>query len=807
MQVRTFCVAVALLVLGVPLHADDFRQLSCQGNSAPTGFVATPGIVMAWGANNFGQLGNGANTSSNVPVQVAGLTDVAQVSAGTFHSLAVKCDGTVWAWGRNDSGQLGNGTYTDSNIPVQVSNLTGVVHVSAGDAFSLALKSDGTVWAWGYDNSGRLGDNASATCAGSTTCNSNVPVQVFGLTGIFDIAAGGAHSIASDGFQLWGWGFNPFGEVGDGTSGNFRTAPVTIQLPSNSPAINITALSAGGDDSMAQVGAGAGILAWGFNDGAWGNGSGAGSLAPLLIASSPFPVLGDQEVTAGDSHSLLAISNTPNCRATLFASGDDSHGDLGDGTNNFSDAFVQVSGLGQIDPCGAADSGQPNIAAAFHSLASLPDGTVWAWGSNSNGQLGNGTNTDSNVPVQVSGFTSVMNVAAGGDHNNGDSGHSLAIVAATVSFSSSNIGFDGIGTETVSTPQVITLTNQGPGPLTISSSLPCSNGDPGFTFTLPPFPLALASGESTNISVQYAPGISFTNALTCLLLYHNGFQLGDFRNISTIAISGSGNPDADLALSATTSPAVASPEDTLTYGMSVTNNGPALGDSVTISDVLPAGLTFVSCSATGGGFCGGTGNNRSITFAPLAPGQVTSVSIQATLNSGVPNGTVLTNSATGAIVTDGNSCSVCDPRLGNNTVAWNTTVQNNSDLFVTIQPSDSSVRSQSNLTYAVTVTNLGPYKASGVVLNDIIPANSGFVSLSGPVGCAVPAVGAVGTLTCNIGSMSSGAAATFQVTVNVDGKSNKTSLSNTASVMSASFDPNLANNSATVITPIYSNKK
>ena len=102
MKLKTFCVAVALLVLGVPLHAADFRQLSCQGNSAPTGFVATPGIVMAWGANNFGQLGNGDNTSSNVPVQVAGLTDVAQVSAGTFHSLAVKCDGTVWALTRSD---------------------------------------------------------------------------------------------------------------------------------------------------------------------------------------------------------------------------------------------------------------------------------------------------------------------------------------------------------------------------------------------------------------------------------------------------------------------------------------------------------------------------------------------------------------------------------------------------------------------------------------------------------------------------------------------------------------------------------
>jgi hypothetical protein len=168
------------------------------------------GTVWAWGYNPDGQLGNRTYSDSNVPVQVLGLTGVTAIAGGGYHSLALKSDGTVWAWGRNDYGQLGNGTNSDSNVPVQVANLTRVTAIAGGYGYrSLALKSDGTVWAWGYNYYGERGNG--------TTAASNVPVQVSGLTGVTAIAEGDLHSLAlkSDG-TIWIWGWTECGQLGDG---------------------------------------------------------------------------------------------------------------------------------------------------------------------------------------------------------------------------------------------------------------------------------------------------------------------------------------------------------------------------------------------------------------------------------------------------------------------------------------------------------------------------------------------------------------------------------------------------------------
>jgi len=89
--------------------------------------------LWAWGANNSGQLGTGTNDNSNVPVKVSGLTDVIDIAIGSDgHTMALKSDGTIWAWGSNTTGQLGNGTNDDSNVPVQVSGLTDVIDIAAG---------------------------------------------------------------------------------------------------------------------------------------------------------------------------------------------------------------------------------------------------------------------------------------------------------------------------------------------------------------------------------------------------------------------------------------------------------------------------------------------------------------------------------------------------------------------------------------------------------------------------------------------------------------------------------------------------
>ncbi|WP_269798947.1 RCC1 domain-containing protein [Caldicellulosiruptor acetigenus] len=124
--------------------------------------------------NYYEQLRRGADEYSPVPVQVEGLKDVVAIAAGRYHSLALKKDGTVWAWGENSTGQLGNETSGKdkySYVPVQVKGIKDVLAISAGSYHSLALKKDGTVWGWGANARGQLGN-------GGAGVYSTVPVQV-----------------------------------------------------------------------------------------------------------------------------------------------------------------------------------------------------------------------------------------------------------------------------------------------------------------------------------------------------------------------------------------------------------------------------------------------------------------------------------------------------------------------------------------------------------------------------------------------------------------------------------------------------
>jgi alpha-tubulin suppressor-like RCC1 family protein len=147
------------------------------------------------------------------------LTSITAVSAGGGHSLALKSDGTMMAWGGNSSGQLGNGNTTSQTYPVAVSTLTNVTAISAGGSHSLALKSDGTVWAWGYNMYGQLGNGSSGSMANQSSAVQVKINSMTNLTSITAISAGGNHSLAlkSDG-SVWAWGFNGNGRLGDGTT-------------------------------------------------------------------------------------------------------------------------------------------------------------------------------------------------------------------------------------------------------------------------------------------------------------------------------------------------------------------------------------------------------------------------------------------------------------------------------------------------------------------------------------------------------------------------------------------------------------
>jgi alpha-tubulin suppressor-like RCC1 family protein len=375
----------------ITLYVSPDGVIAIAAGSSHSLAIKSNGTVWAWGFNGNGQLGNGTNTNSNVPVPVSGLTSITAIAAGQGHSVALKSDGTVWAWGAGGYGQLGDGTNTDSNVPIQVPGLIGVTAVAAGNDHVLALKSDGTVWAWGTGGYGQLGDGSNS--------NSSVPVQVHGagdigfLTGVTAIASFvnyGDHSLAikADG-TAWAWGWNAEGELGDGTNTD-SSVPVPV-----SGITGVSAIAGGSFHSVALTSDGT-AWAWGSNGvGQLGDGTNTNSNVPVPVSV----LTGVRAITGGDGYAMAIKSD-----GTVWAWGYNGNGNLGNGTggdftNTFdSNAPVQVHGENDIGFLAGATA---IAGGAQHSLARKSDGTVWAWGGNSSGSLGDGTNTDSNVPVLV----------------------------------------------------------------------------------------------------------------------------------------------------------------------------------------------------------------------------------------------------------------------------------------------------------------------------------------------------------------------------------------------------------------------
>jgi len=182
-------------------------------------FLRSNGQILACGDNDEGQLGDATNLESSLPVQVGDVfSDVTAIAAGGDFSMLLKSNGVVFTWGENSLGQLGDGTNTNSNVPVQVNSLSDVTAIAAGNHLSLALKSNGTVMSWGGNLDGELGN-------GNNT-SSNIPVAVSSVSNVFAIAAGQRHSLAlKNDATISSWGGNSVGQLGNGlfTASNIPT--------------------------------------------------------------------------------------------------------------------------------------------------------------------------------------------------------------------------------------------------------------------------------------------------------------------------------------------------------------------------------------------------------------------------------------------------------------------------------------------------------------------------------------------------------------------------------------------------------
>ncbi len=485
-----------------------------------------------WGYNGSGQLGNGTTTLSRTPVAVSGLSNVIAVAGGGEHSLALLGNGTMMGWGANREGQIGDGSTANRRVPVAIvdfATLGGIAAIAAGNEFSLALMTNGTVLAWGANEEGQL-------ATGKTT-RLTAPAAIKGLNNVTAIAAGGEFALArlSNG-TVMAWGAGTEGQLGDGKYSRSLT-PVAVKGLSG-----VTAIAAGNEFALARLSNGT-VMSWGSNATAQlgvpaetkSIGEGETEEVEVLHSNVPLPVQqlsGVTAIAAGSDHAMALLGD-----GEVETWGGNGAGQLGNGSEG---------GTSNVPSVAPGLSGVTAIAAgAHHSLALLSGGSVLAWGYNPDGQLGNGGNINSPVPVAVKGIGEVAGIAGGGSHS--------------LSF--------------------------GPPPPSVSGVSPSSGPQPGgtsVTITGANF------GEASAVRFGATPASSFT--------------VGSATSITAVAPAGTGVVDVSVTTPVSTSSPSSADKFTYLPPPTVTkvkvNKGPASGGtSVTITGTALSGATAVSFGA------------------------------------------------------------------------------------------------------------------------------------------------------------------------------------------------------------------
>ncbi len=318
------------------------------------------------------------NTNSSSSSSSSSANPIIKIAAGMYHSVVLKNDGTVYTFGYNSNGELGyasSGNYVSS--PQKVPTLDNVSKIVCGYSPTVALKNDGSLW--------MFGSNSITT-----------PSQLANISNISTIDVGGyeIYALTSAGI-LFGQGENFYGQFGNGST---TSANALTQLTNFS---DITVVSGGQSYTLAIKSNGT-LLACGENSsGQLGDGTTINRTTPVTITDITGNIVA---VSAGFSHSLLLKSD-----GTVWATGYNSSGALGNGTTQNRTTFAQVSSLNNVVAieCGTS-----------HSIALKNDGSVYAWGANNSyGTLGNGSTDHELSPVQVSSLSNITVITTYGYHN------------------------------------------------------------------------------------------------------------------------------------------------------------------------------------------------------------------------------------------------------------------------------------------------------------------------------------------------------------------------------------------------------
>ena len=285
------------------------------------------------------------------------------ISPGDYFTVGLKIDGSYWAWGNNSAGEYGDGTYAVKYIPTMIGSEKDWKSISAGSYHVVALKNDGSLWTWGNNRQGQLG-------IGSTEEQINIPNRVGIDNDWKSISAGGSYvmAIKNDG-SLWGWGNNTSYELGDGTNIS-KNIPTQIGVANDwkniySAIYLTTAIK---------------------NDGSiwrWGNSGGQNIKIPTKFGLD----LNWKDISAFGYH-FLALKNDN----SLWAWGDNVYGQIGDGTiSNFRNTPIQI----------VSEQWNSITSGLEHSIAIKDDGSLWSWGRNHLYQLGDGTIIDKSIPTRI----------------------------------------------------------------------------------------------------------------------------------------------------------------------------------------------------------------------------------------------------------------------------------------------------------------------------------------------------------------------------------------------------------------------